>query len=59
LPIGRVCTLVMSGQMRCFRSTKLARGGCVAVCSLTVLEFGWWLSGCIINALATRSNELL
>ena len=40
--------------------TRLVRGGYVAVCSLTILEFGWWLSGCILYLCFgnTQSNKL-
>jgi hypothetical protein len=47
LPIVGVCTFVMIGQSGLLSDAKLVRGGCVAVCFLTILGSGWWLSGCI------------
>ena len=59
LPVVGVCTLVMTGQMLHSRMTRLVRGGYVAVCSLTILEFGWWLSGCIRFCFGnTQGNKL-
>ena len=49
----------MTGRMLHSRMTRLVRGGYVAVCSLTILEFGWWLSGCIRLCFGnTQSNNL-